>query len=241
MKTIGIIGGMSPESTVLYYQIINREINRRLGGNSSAKIILDSLNFAEIVQLQKSGQWEAAAERLVASARRLASAGADFLLIATNTMHKNAPAVEAAVAIPLLHVVDATAAAIQAQGLERVGLLGTRFTMGEDFYHERMGRHGISTLIPSQRSDAGAWTPDFMAMEEINRIIFDELCRGEIKPGSAEFFRQVIDELREQGAQGVILGCTEICLLINEENSPLPVFDSTRLHALAAVDGALMD
>ena len=241
MKTIGIIGGMSPESTVLYYQIINREINRRLGGNSSAKIILDSLNFAEIVQLQKSGQWEATAERMVASARRLAGAGADFLLIATNTMHKNAPAVEAAVAIPLLHVVDATAAAIQAQGLERVGLLGTRFTMAEDFYRERMGRYGISTLIPGQRSAAGAWTPDFMAMEEINRIIFDELCRGEIKPGSAEFFRQVIDDLREQGAQGVILGCTEICLLINGENSPLPVFDSTRLHALAAVDEALAD
>ena len=240
MKTIGIIGGMSPESTVLYYQIINREINRRLGGNSSAKIILDSLNFAEIVQLQKSGQWEATAERLVASTRRLAGAGADFLLIATNTMHKNAPAVEAAVAIPLLDVVDATAAAIQAQGLERVGLLATCSTI-DDFYHERMGRHGISTLIPRYRSDAGAWTPDFMAMEEINRIIFDELCRGEIKPGSAEFFRQVIDDLRAQGAQGVILGCTEICLLINEENSPLPVFDSTRLHALAAVDGALAD
>ena len=224
MKTIGIIGGMSPESTVLYYQIINRETNRRLGGNRSAKILLDSVDFEEIVRLQKSGDWAAQ------SARKLEAGGADFLLLATNTMHKVAPAIEQAAGIPLLHVVDATAAAIKRQGLSAVGLLGTRFTMSDGFYTERMGSQGVQTI-----------TPTAAEQDEIHRIIFDELCLNRIRSESARYFYDVIGRLKNEGAQGVILGCTEICLLVNETDSPLPVFDSTAIHALAAVDAALAE
>ena len=171
MKTIGIIGGMSPESTVLYYQIINRETNRRLGGNRSAKILLDSVDFEEIVRLQKSGDWAAAGNVLAQSARKLEAGGADFLLLATNTMHKVAPAIEQAAGIPLLHVVDATAAAIKRQGLSAVGLLGTRFTMSDGFYTERMGSQGVKTIAPTAAEQ-----------DEIHRIIFDELCLNRIRP-----------------------------------------------------------
>ena len=228
MKTIGIIGGMSPESTVLYYQIINRETNRRLGGNRSAKILLDSVDFEEIVRLQKSGDWAAAGNVLAQSARKLEAGGADFLLLATNTMHKVAPAIEQAAGIPLLHVVDATAAAIKRQGLSAVGLLGTRFTMSDGFYTERMAAQGVQTIVPDDEEQ-----------DEIHRIIFEELCLNQIKPESAAYFQHVIVRLKDAGAQGVILGCTEICLIVNEKNSPLPVFDSTAIHALAAVDAAL--
>ena len=205
MKTIGIIGGMSPESTVLYYQIINRETNRRLGGNRSAKILLDSVDFEEIVRLQKSGDWAAAGNVL-------------------------APAIEQAAGIPLLHVVDATAAAIKRQGLSAVGLLGTRFTMSDGFYTERMGSQGVQTI-----------TPTAAEQDEIHRIIFDELCLNRIRPESARYFYDVIGRLKNEGAQGVILGCTEICLLVNETDSPLPVFDSTAIHVLSAVDAALAE
>ena len=231
MKTIGIIGGMSPESTVLYYQIINRETNRRLGGNRSAKILLDSVDFEEIVRLQKSGDWAAAGNVLAQSARKLEAGGADFLLLATNTMHKVAPAIEQAAGIPLLHVVDATAAAaIKRQGLSAVGLLGTRFTMSDGFYTERMGSQGVQTIAPTAAEQ-----------DEIHRIIFDELCLNRIRPESARYFYNVIGRLKNEGAQGVILGCTEICLLVNETDSPLPVFDSTTIHALSAVDAALAE
>ena len=222
MKTIGIIGGMSPESTVLYYQIINRETNRRLGGNRSAKILLDSVDFEEIVRLQKSGDWAAAGNVLAQSARKLEAGGADFLLLATNTMHKVAPAIEQAAGIP--------AAAIKRQGLSAVGLLGTRFTMSDGFYTERMGSQGVKTIVPTADEQ-----------DEIHRIIFDELCLNRIRPESARYFYDVIGRLKNEGAQGVILGCTEICLLVNETDSPLPVFDSTAIHALAAVDAALAE
>ena len=228
MKTIGIIGGMSPESTVLYYQIINRETNRRLGGNRSAKILLDSVDFEEIVRLQKSGDWAAAGNVLAQSARKLEAGGSDFLLLATNTMHKVAPAIERAVRIPLLHIVDATAEAIKQQGLHTVGLLGTRFTMSDGFYTERMATQGVHTIVPSEAEQ-----------NEIPRIIFEELCVNKIQAASAQYFQNVIGSLKTQGAQGVILGCTEICLIVNAQNSPLPVFDSTALHAQAAVNAAL--
>ena len=228
MKTIGIIGGMSPESTALYYQTINRETNHRLGGNSSAEIIMHSVNFETVVQLQKQGDWAAAGHLLANSATKLAGAGADLLLLATNTMHKVAPAIEHAVSIPLLHIVDATAAAIKQQGLHTVGLLGTRFTMSDGFYTERMAAQGVRTIVPNEAEQ-----------DEIHRIIFEELCINKIQAASAQYFQNVIGSLKTQGAQGIILGCTEICLLINAQNSPLPVFDSTAIHAQAAVNAAL--
>ncbi|MGF6147733.1 putative racemase [Kingella potus] len=228
MKTIGIIGGMSPESTVLYYQAINRETNRRLGGNRSADIVMHSLDFEEIVRLQKSGDWAAAGRVLAKSAAKLETAGADLLLLATNTMHKVAPAIEAAVKIPLLHIVDAAADAVKRQGLDTVGLLGTRFTMSDGFYTGRMAAQGVQTIVPNSAEQ-----------DEIHRIIFEELCLNRIRPESAAYFQNAIGRLKDAGAQGVILGCTEICLIANEETSPLPVFDSTAIHALAAVDAAL--
>ena len=225
MKTIGIIGGMSPESTTLYYQTINRAINQRLGGNSSAEIIMHSVNFETVVQLQKQGDWAAAGHLLANSAAKLETAGADVLLLATNTMHKVAPAIEHAVSIPLLHIVDATAAAIKQH---TVGLLGTRFTMSDGFYTERMAAQGVRTITPSEAEQ-----------HEIHRIIFDELCVNKIQAASAQYFQNVIGSLKTQGAQGIILGCTEICLIVNAQNSPLPVFDSTAIHAQAAVNVAL--
>ena len=228
MKTLGIIGGMSPESTALYYRIINREVNRRLGGNHSADIVMHSVDFEEFVRLQKSGDWEAAGALLAASATKLEGAGAQLLLVATNTMHKVAPAIERATTVPLLHVVDATATAIQRQGLQRVGLLGTIFTMSDGFYTERMAAQGIQTIVPAKPEQA-----------ETSRIIFEQLCLGRVEPESVQYLQQVITGLKEQGAQGVILGCTELCLAVDEDKTPLPVFDSTTIHALAAVEAVL--
>lgn len=227
MKTLGIIGGMSPESTTLYYRIINREVNRRLGGNHSADIVMHSVDFEEVVRLQKSGDWEAAGALLAASAAKLEDAGAQ-LLLATNTMHKVAPAIERATTVPLLHVVDATATAIQRQGLQRVGLLGTTFTMSDGFYTERMAAQGIQTIVPAEPEQA-----------ETNRIIFEQLCLGRVEPEAVQYLQQVITGLKEQGAQGVILGCTELCLAVEADKTPLPVFDSTTIHALAAVETVL--
>lgn len=228
MKTLGLIGGMSAESTVLYYQIINREINRRLGGNHSARLVMHSVDFEDIVRLQKAGDWAAAAAHLATCAHQLAQIGAEALVLCTNTMHKVAPQLADAAGIPLLHVVDATAAAIQAQGLQRVALLGTRFTMSDGFYAERMAAHGIEVLVPA-----------VAVQDELHRIIFDQLCVGRIEPEAKAFYQQAVAGLARQGAQGVILGCTEICLLIGPDDTALPVFDSTALHALAAVEFAL--
>lgn len=228
MKTIGIIGGMSAESTVLYYQIINREINARLGGNHSADIVMHSVDFEKIVRLQKAGDWAAAGAVLAESACKLEGMGADVLVLATNTMHKIADVIEQAVGIPLLHVVDATAAAVKAKGLSRVGLLGTRFTMSDGFYSERMAKQGVEIRMPSENEQA-----------EIHRIIFEELCLNKIQAGSKAYYQQVVRRLQEQGAEGVILGCTEIGLLLKENDCPLPLFDSAEIHALAAVDFAL--
>ena len=228
MKTLGIIGGMSPESTTLYYRIINREVNRCLGDNHSADIVMHSVDFEEVVRMQKSGDWEAAGALLAASATKLEGAGAQLLLVATNTMHKVAPAIERATTVPLLHVVDATAIAIREQGMQKVGLLGTTFTMSDGFYPERMAVQGIQTIVPTESEQT-----------DINRIIFEQLCLGRVEPEAVQYLQKVITGLKEQGAQGVILGCTELCLAVEADKTPLPVFDSTTIHALAAVETVL--
>ena len=228
MKTLGIIGGMSPESTVLYYQIINREVNRHLGGNNSANIVMHSVNFAEIVALQAQGNWQQAGVLLADSAQKLEHMGAEGLVLATNTMHKVADVIQAAVAIPLLHVVDATAAAIHAQGLDKVGLLGTRFTMSDGFYTQRMRELGIATVLPNEAQQA-----------EIHRVIFEELCCNRFTDTAKRYYQQVVEDLQAQGAQGVILGCTEIGLLLQAKDCALPVWDSAVIHALAAVEWIL--
>ena len=228
MKTLGMIGGMSPESTVLYYQIINREVNRRLGGNNSANIVMHSVNFAEIVALQAQGNWQQAGVLLADSAQKLAQMGAEGLVLATNTMHKVADVIQAAVEIPLLHVVDATAAAIHAQGLDKVGLLGTRFTMSDGFYTQRMRELGIATVLPNEAQQA-----------EIHRVIFEELCCNRFTDTAKRYYQQVVGDLQAQGAQGVILGCTEIGLLLQAQDCALPVWDSAVIHALAAVEWIL--
>ncbi len=228
MKTLGMIGGMSPESTVLYYQIINREVNRRLGGNNSANIVMHSVNFAEIAALQAQGNWQQAGVLLADSAQKLAQMGAEGLVLATNTMHKVADVIQAAVEIPLLHVVDATAAAIHAQGLDKVGLLGTRFTMSDGFYTQRMRELGIATVLPNEAQQA-----------EIHRVIFEELCCNRFTDTAKRYYQQVVGDLQAQGAQGVILGCTEIGLLLQAQDCALPVWDSAVIHALAAVEWIL--
>lgn len=228
MKTLGMIGGMSPESTVLYYQIINREVNRRLGGNNSANIVMHSVNFAEIAALQAQGNWQQAGVLLADSAQKLAQMGAEGLVLATNTMHKVADVIQAAVEIPLLHVVDATAAAIHAQGLDKVGLLGTRFTMSDGFYTQRMREFGIATVLPNEAQQA-----------EIHRVIFEELCCNRFTDTAKRYYQQVVGDLQAQGAQGVILGCTEIGLLLQAQDCVLPVWDSAVIHALAAVEWIL--
>ena len=229
MKTIGMIGGMSWESTVPYYREANELVKRRLGGLHSARIALCSVDFHDIELLQASGRWDEAGEALARAARSVEAAGADFLVLCTNTMHKVAPAIEAAVSIPLLHIADATAAAVKAAGVRRVGLLGTRFTMEQDFYRGRLEeRHGLEVLVPRDE-DRGL----------VHRVIYEELCIGLVSEESRERFREVIRRLVARGAEGVILGCTEIAMLVSPPDSPVPVFDTTRIHAAAAVDLAL--
>lgn len=231
MKTIGMLGGMSWESTVPYYRLINQRMQERLGGLHSARLLLYSVDFQEIEQLQHAGEWGRAGELLADAARRLQGAGADFLVICTNTMHKVAPAVEAATALPLLHIADPTARAIVSEGFRRVGLLGTRFTMEEDFYRARLQReHGLDVVVP----DAG----DRL---EVHRIIYDELCQGVVDEGSRGVYRGVIARLVARGAEAVVLGCTEISLLVGRGDSRVPLFDTTALHARAAADFALYD
>jgi aspartate racemase len=229
MKTIGLIGGMSWESTQTYYRAINELVKQRLGGLHSAKIILFSVDFAEIEALQMAGDWQQAGEILARAAHSLQLAGADFLVLATNTMHKIAPAIEAAVTIPLLHIADPTAEAIKRAGLQTIALLGTGFTMEQDFYRGRLqSQHGINVLIP-----------DAEQRQQVHRIIYDELCLGVLTTKSRSLYRDVIASLIAQGAQGIILGCTEISLLVTQADASVPLFDTTALHAHSAVAYAL--
>lgn len=225
MKTIGLIGGMSWESSAEYYRLINEGVKARLGGLHSAQCILVSVDFAEIEALQHAGRWAEAGAALAQAARRLERAGADFIVLCTNTMHKVASAIEAAVRLPLLHIADATAERIKTAGLRRVGLLGTRFTMEQDFYTGRLiERHGLEVLLP-----------DAAQRETVHRVIYDELCLGVINPASRDEYRHIMASLVAAGAEGLILGCTEIELLVHAEDSTVPQFPTTRLHAEAAV------
>ncbi|MEQ4531658.1 MAG: aspartate/glutamate racemase family protein [Mixta sp.] len=229
MKTIGLLGGMSWESTALYYKIINEGVNAQLGGLHSARLIMYSVDFYEIEQLQAAGDWQQAGEKLAAAARSLEKAGVDFLVLCTNTMHKIAPAITAAVSLPLLHIADATAEAIKTAGLRKVGLLGTRFTMEQDFYKQRLqADHGIDVLIP-----------DETGRETVHQVIYQELCLGHINAASREKYRAVIADLVDQGAEAIVMGCTEITLLIDQQDAAVPLFDTTRIHADAAVALAL--
>jgi aspartate racemase len=229
MKTIGMLGGMSWESSIEYYRIINETVKEKLGGLHSAVSLMYSVDFAEIETLQSEGRWDEATLAMIEAARHVEAGGADFLIICTNTMHKMADEVEAAIGIPLLHIADATAEAIKAQGLSKVGLLGTRFTMEEDFYAGRLiEKHSLEVLIPEAED-----------REVVHRIIYDELVLGEIKSESREQYKKIIEKLIAAGAQGIILGCTEIGLLVKEEDSRVPLFDTTYIHAVAAVEMAL--
>ncbi|HII02833.1 TPA: aspartate/glutamate racemase family protein [Methanosarcinaceae archaeon] len=229
MKTIGMIGGMSWESSLEYYRLVNEAVKEKMGGLHSAKCILYSVDFGDIEKMLVSGDWEGLEACLGEAALELKEAGADFLLICTNTMHKLAEKVEAKAGLPLLHIADAAAGEIQATGLEKVGLLGTKFTMEETFYRERLeDKFGIKVLIP----EAGD-------REFVNNVIFNELCLGIIKDDSREKFKEIIGDLVSKGAEGIVLGCTEIPLLIGQEDAEVPVFDTTKVHALAAVEFAL--
>jgi aspartate racemase len=228
MKTLGLIGGMSWESTIPYYRILNERVRQRLGGLHSAKLLLHSVDFADIEALQRADDWDAAGAILADAARGLRAAGADAIVVCTNTMHLVAPQIEAAVDIPLLHIADATAARIRAAGLSRVALLGTRFTMERDFYRRRIEAAGIEVIVPEAAQ-----------RERVHRVIYEELCLGRILDDSREAYRAIIDDLVARGAQGVILGCTEIGLLVGEGDAAVPLFDTTRIHAEAAADWAL--
>ena len=231
MRLIGLLGGMSWESTALYYRYMNEAVRSRLGGLHSARLLLASVDFHHVAEMQRLGQWDAAGLALADLAAALRAGGAELLVLCTNTMHKVAPAIEAAVPIPLLHIADATAAAIRAAGIGTVGLLATRFTMEQEFYVGRLReRHGLAVLVP----DADDRT-------EVHRVIYDELCGGRILPTSRQFYMGVIDRLVGRGAQGIILGCTEIGMLIDPAELPVPAFDTTRLHAEEAVRVALAD
>jgi len=225
MKTIGLIGGMSWESSAEYYRIINETVKEKLGGLHSAKCIMYSVDFEEVEKLQHEGKWKEATELMIDAAKRIERAGADFVLICTNTMHKMADDVQSSINIPLLHIVDATAEKIISKGLKKVGLLGTKFTMEEDFYKERLRKFGLEIIIPEEEE-----------REIIHTIIFKELCLGEIKESSRKKFKDIIENLISKGAEGIILGCTEIPLLIREKDCSVPVFDTTRIHAQAAVE-----
>jgi aspartate racemase len=220
MRQLGILGGMSWESTASYYRLLNQGVRERLGGLHSAPLLLHSVDFAEIAELQRLGDWDTAGQRLALAARGLQGAGATALLLATNTMHKVAPAIEAALQIPLLHIGDAVGQALQRQGVKRAALLGTRFTMQEDFYRQRLAeRFDIEVIIPEPAQ-----------MAEIDRVIFAELCQGRFQPSARAFYLECIEALRRRGAEVAILGCTEIGLLLENASSPLPLLDSCELH-----------
>ncbi|WP_333648502.1 aspartate/glutamate racemase family protein [Lacrimispora sp.] len=223
MKTIGLLGGMSWESTVTYYQTINEIIKQKLGGLHSAKVLLYSVDFAEIEKCQAEGDWEKSADILSAAAENLEKAGADFIVICTNTMHKVAPRIQSRIKIPILHIAEATAEELKLRNITKVALLGTKYTMTQDFYKEKLTNAGIAVLIPDEQE-----------IETINDVIYHELCLGIISETSKEEYRRIIDGLARQGAQGVILGCTEIGLLIQQKDTDLPVFDTTQIHASKA-------
>ena len=228
MKTIGILGGMSWESSVEYERIINTEVRERLGGVHSADLLVRSYDFDAIEELQETGEWEAAGRLLGNDAARLERAGAELIVLATNTMHKVAPQIEAAISIPFLHIADATADAVKATGIETIALLGTRYTMEQDFYRGRLIERGLEVLVPDQ--------PDRTFVHD---VIFNELVRGRAEPSSKERYLQIIDRLQERGAEGVIAGCTEIELLVTPDDVEQPYFPTARIHAIAAVDFAL--
>ncbi|MGA9595991.1 MAG: aspartate/glutamate racemase family protein [Acidimicrobiia bacterium] len=228
MKTIGLLGGMSWESSIEYERIINTEVRRRLGGVHSADLIVRSYDFAAIEELQEAGGWEAAGRLLAADARQLQHAGAELIVLCTNTMHLVAPAIEAAVDVPFLHLADATAQAVIAAGVETVALLGTRFTMEMDFYRGRLESHHLQVLVPGEADRI-----------VVNDVIYDELVQGFIRDESRRRYLEIIDRLVARGATGVIAGCTEIELLVTPADVSVPYFPTTRLHALAAVDAAL--
>lgn len=226
MKTIGLLGGMSWESTALYYQHLNKAVQQRLGGLNSAQIILNSVNFAEIEQLQKQGDWVQAAKVLKQEAQKLQRAEVDAVVLCTNTMHLVSPEIQQAMSVPLLHIADATAKHILAQDIQRIALLGTAFTMEQDFYKARLIDHGLEVLIPEAQDRA-----------TIHRTIYDELCLGQVNASSKQAFLKIIEGLKQQGAQGIILGCTEIVMLLPEaEACDLPLFDTTAIHVQAAVE-----
>lgn len=228
MQTIGLLGGMSWESTIPYYRIINETVREALGGLHSARIVLHSVDFHDVERLQDAGDWVQAGQVLADAARSVEAAGADFLVICTNTMHKVAPAIVRAVAIPLLHVADPTADAVAKAGISNIGLLGTRFTMEQDFYRHRLALHGIDAIVPDDDERAC-----------IHRVIYDELCRGIVRDDSRARYRSIIAHLVARGAQGIVLGCTEIAMLVGASDAAVPVYDTTRLHAQAAAARAL--
>jgi aspartate racemase len=229
VKIIGLIGGLSWESSIEYYRLINQLAREKLGGLHSAECVMYSFDFAEIEALQASGQWDEATQRMITAAQRIERAGADFVLICSNTMHKMADDVQANIKIPLLHLADATAERIKACGLHKIGLLGTRFTMQENFYKGRLSdKFGLEVLVPDEQD-----------RQIVDRVIYDELCLGEIKPESKARYVEIMRKLVKAGAEGIILGCTEITLLVNQGDSSVPLFDTTAIHAEVAVDYAL--
>ena len=229
MKVIGLIGGMSWESTMEYYRLINESVKEKLGGLHSAKCVLYSVDFAEVEELQRRGKWPEAAQLLAVAAQNVEKAGADVVLICTNTMHKVADTIQARIGVPLLHIADATAEKVKQAGIRRVGLLGTRFTMEDDFYRGRLtGQFGLEVIIPDPKD-----------RETVHRIIYEELCVGTIRPESRAQVAGIMSRLVQMGAEGIILGCTELGLLIGAEDCHVPLFDTTRVHALAAVEYAL--
>jgi aspartate racemase len=229
MKVIGLIGGMSWESTTQYYRLINESVKEKLGGLHSAKCILYSVDFAEVEELQRQGQWTKAGALLLDAAQKVEKAGADLVLVCTNTMHKLAGTIQAGIGIPLLHIADATAEKVKEANLQRVGLLGTRFTMEDGFYRARLiERSGLEVTIPNPED-----------RKAVHRIIYEELCVGKIQPESRALLAAIMSRLVQGGAEGIILGCTELGLLLSEQDSPVPIFDTTRIHAVAAVERAI--
>ncbi|MGG0707240.1 aspartate/glutamate racemase family protein [Bacillus paramobilis] len=230
MKTIGLIGGMSWESTTEYYRIINEEIKERLGGLHSAKCMINSVDFEEIERFQSNGDWEGAGELLGNAAYSLQKGGADFIIICTNTMHKVIEKIKENIHIPVLHIADATAKEIKRKDIQKVGLLGTKYTMEQDFYKLRIEENHIKVMVPSKKD-----------RDKVNEVIYTELCLGKITSPSREYYKRVIEELVQEGAQGIILGCTEIGLLIKQEDVSVPIFDTTHIHAVEAVNFALQN
>ena len=228
MKTIGLIGGMSWESTITYYRLSNEGVKDVLGGLHSAKILLYSVDFFEVEALMSSGEWDKAAELLGGVAARLESAGADMILICTNTLHKVAPQVQARIRVPLVHIAEAAAERLLDQGVTRVGLLGTKYTMTQEFYRDKLVERGIEVLIPEEED-----------IELVNRVIFEELCLGVVKEDSRAEYLRVIESLQERGAQGILLGCTELGLIVSDKDVMLPLFDTTEIHAKKALSLAL--